>query len=315
MAVTIPTRGPILEIDFVNKVLVESDKQVKLDDDSLYAPTHKLSGDLLTRFMEDCLGEFWHTANDQLQAVFIYNDGTAYCQRKKKKYNFASGQEVFSTYEFTGHTTEQVADLEKKIRNFIEANTLLRVFKVEASIQKIEDEFMFFEYTLMKRIEERNNILAVTDWHMLPDIEEKYEGEKEHWKKYRKFIREITFGNPTDYPTPLDYFKAIKTFKFPIDPRNYRDQYPDGLDNDGNPVEYLSTDDQWVERDTDSSKDLIENRLSNIAQMRGGYLQSKKTVTAEVKKMMQELQLEDFVEGGIDYNDVYTEDEVNDLAN
>ena len=49
--------------------------------------------------------------------------------------------------------------------------------------------------------------------------------------------------------------------------------------------------------------------------MRGGYLQSKKTVTAEVKKMMQELQLEDFVEGGIDYNDVYTEDEVNDLAN
>ena len=68
--------------------------------------------------------------------VFIYNDGTAYCQRKKKKYNFASGQEVFSTYEFTGHTTEQVADLETKIRNFIEANTLLRVFKVESFYPK-----------------------------------------------------------------------------------------------------------------------------------------------------------------------------------
>jgi len=167
---------------------------------------------------------------------------------------------------------------------------------------------------LNTHLQERNLILSVTDWRILPDVVDKYPGEKAMWQKYRQTIRELTFKDPTEYNTPLEFFRSIKEFKWPIDPKNYWEQYPDGLDDNGNPVEYLATDDQWVERDTESSRDLIESRLYHISTMRQNYLKEERTVRSEVKKMMQELRLEDFIEGGIDYTKIYTEDELNDMV-
>jgi len=307
-------RSATLEVDFQNKIINDTSARVLLPDGREYVPTVSLSGEMMDRFKEEALGEFWHTENDQIQALFFYSDNYLYCQRKKKKFDFAQQQQVYSTYTFTGYTEEQVIELEKKVRNFITAQNTARLYDVEARLQKIDEEFLFFESTWLKRMNEKNSILAVTDWRMSPDVEEKYEGERDLWVRYRQEIRNLKFGEPRDYPTPLDFFRAIKTFKFPIDPKFYREAYPDGLDKDGNAVAYLSTDDQWVSRDTDSSRDLIESRLTNISTMRQNYLQSKKVVSTEVKEMMKLLRLEDFVEAGIDYTQIYTEEDVNDLV-
>lgn len=308
-------RSATLEVDFQNKIINDTSARVLLPDGREYVPTYSISGDMLDRFKEEALGEFWHTENDQLEALFFYTDNYLYCQRKKKKFDFAQQQQVYSTYTFTGYTEEQVVELEKKVRNFITAQNTARLYDVEARLQKIDEEYLFFEHTWLKRMQEKNWILASTDWRMSPDVLEKYEGERDLWIRYRQEIRDLKFGEPRDYPTPLDFFRAIKTFKFPIDPKFYREMYPDGLDNDGNPVAYLSTDDQWVARDTDSSTDLISSRLTNISTMRQNYIKSKKVVAAEIKAMMQQLRLEDFVEAGIDYTQIYTEEDINDMVN
>ena len=307
-------RSATLEVDFQNKIINDTSARVLLPDGREYVPTVSLSGEMMDRVKEEALGEFWHTENDQIQAVFFDSDNYWYCQRKKRKFDFAQQQQVYSTYTFTGYTEEQVIELEKKVRTFIGAQNTARLYDVETRLQKIDEEFLFFESTWLKRMNEKNSILAVTDWRMSPDVEEKYEGERDLLIRYRQEIRNLKFGEPKDYPTPLDFFRAIKTFTFPVDPKFDREMYPNGLDNDGNPVEYLSTDDQWVSRDTDSSRDLIESRLTNISTMRQNYIKSKKVVTAEVKEMMKLLRLEDFVEAGIDYTQIYTEEDINDLV-
>lgn len=308
-------RSATLEVDFQNKIINNTAARVLLPDGREYVPTVSLSGEMMDRFKEEALGDFWHTENDQMQALFFYSDNYLYCQRKKKKFDFVGQQEVYSTYTFTGYTEEQVIELEKKVRTFIEAQNTARLYDVETRLGKIDEEFLFFESTWLKRMQEKNSILAVTDWRMSADVAEKYEGERDQWVKYRQAIRDLKFGEPKDYDTPLAFFRAIKTFKFPIDPKFYRQMYPDGLDNDGNAAPaYLESDDQFVARDTDSSSDLVESKLVNISTMRQNYLKSKKIVTTEVKEMMKLLRLEDFVEAGIDYTQIYTEEDVNDLV-
>lgn len=304
----------ILEIDFQNRVVLDSSKRVYTpENDTLKVPGYVVKAEYMDRFLES-FDSFWHTENDQLQALMFYDDDSLFCQRKKLKYDFVSGQKVYTTYTFTGYTSEQVSELLLKVRAFLDAETVVRQLSVNQHLKKVDENLLFFEKTLMKRMQERNLILSVTDWRILPDVVEKYPGEREMWMKYRQTIRDLTFKDPTEYPTPLDFFKSIKSFKWPIDPKNYWEQYPDGLDNNGNPVEYLSTDDQWVERDTESSRDLIESRLYHIATMRQNYLKEEKVVRDEVKKMMQELRLEDFVEAGIDYTKIYTQEEIDDMV-
>ncbi len=48
--------------------------------------------------------------------------------------------------------------------------------------------------------------------------------------------------------------------------------------------------------------------------MRQDYTKAERTTTSAVKEMMKLLQLEDFVEGGIDYTKIYTEEDLNDMA-
>jgi len=302
----------VLELDFLNRILADTENTIVWKDGNVTVPSRVLDKDHLDRFL-GILDSFWHTEVDQLERVVFYDDNSLFCQRKKLKYDFSSGQKVYTTYTFVGYTTDQVIELRKKIVDFIQASDHARLLKVRRYVSKVDENILFYDKTYLKRMQERNNILNATDWRVLPDVEDSYPGEKDMWKKYRQTVRGLTLEKLEDYPTPLDFFKAVKTFKWPIDPKFYWDQYPEGLDNDGNPVEYLSTDDQWVERDTESSRDFIEGKLIHITHMRDNYLAAERIMRADVKEMMKLLRLEDFVEAGIDYTKIYTEEELEDI--
>lgn len=302
-----------LEVDFLNKVIFDTSKSVDVGGGQITIPLIQINGEILDRFRE-CVDGLWHSENDQLESLHFYTDGTLFCQRKKLKYDFANQQQVYSTYTFTGFTSEQAQELRDKISLLIEAEKVVRIIKVEGHLSKIDDQILFFEKTYIKRMEEKNSILAATDWRVLPDVVESYSGEKDLWITYRQKIRELVLSNPEDYPTPLEFFKAIKTLKWPVDPKIYRDLYPDGLNAAGETVPYLSTEDQFVERDTESSRDLVESRLGHIYSLRQNYINSRRVVAAEVKEMMKLLRLEDFVEAGIDYTKIYTPEEINDMV-
>lgn len=305
----------VLEVDFLNNIIISTEFTVKAfdqDNNPLQSsPFFAIDKEMMQRFLDSIEG-FWHNENDQLQSLHFYADGHLLCQRRKLKYDFANQRQTYSTYNYVGFTAEQVSTLKQQIINFVEAEKLVRILKVETSIKKVDEEILFFEKTFLKRMQERNNILAVTDWRILPDVQESYEGERDMWIKFRQAIRNSVYKDPESYPTPLDFFRDVKTMKWPVDPKVYRNLYPDGVDSVGNPVEYLDPEDpdQWVERDVESSRDLVESRLSHISSMRQGYIESKRVVSAAVKEMMKNLRLEDFVEAGIDYTKIYTKEEL-----
>lgn len=302
-----------LEVDFLNKVIIDTSRAIDIGGGQTTVPLIQVDGEMLDRFRE-CVDGFWNSENDQLESLHFYNDGTLFCQRRKLKYDFANQQQVYSTYTFTGYTDEQVQELRNKILTFLDAEKTVRIMKVERHLSKIDDEILFFEKTYIKRMAEKNAILAATDWRVLPDVVESYPGETAMWMEYRQKIREIVLSSPEDYSTPLEFFRAIKTLKWPVDPKTYWDIYPNGLNADGESVGYLSTEDQFVERDTESSRDLVESRLGHIYSLRQNYIDSRRVVAKEVKEMMKLLRLEDFVEAGIDYTKVYTAEEINDMV-
>jgi len=303
----------VLELDVLNSIIVNPTASVTLDNGATTFPTFNIASEFMGRFLES-LDSFWHTENDQLQALSFYADGTLYCQRRKLKYDFASGQKVYSTYVYTGYTNDQIAELKQKVESFFGAVHVIKELKINKYVEKIDKEYLFFEKTYLKRRREKNDILIATDWRVLPDVADTYEGEKDLWIEYRRTIRGLLLKSPTEFESGLAFFKYISTMKWPVDPKNYREMYPDGLSKEGTPVAYLSTDDQWVERETDSSRDLIESRLQNIISLRQNYLTSERKTTKLVKDIMKELRLEDFVEGGVDYTKIYTEEDINELT-
>ncbi|AOV58537.1 hypothetical protein T040910_032 [Synechococcus phage S-CAM3] len=303
----------ILELDLVNDVLMNTSASVTLDDGTTTIPKYHMAPEFMERFVES-LDSFWHTEKDQLEAISFYEDGSTFCQRKKLKYDFASGQKVYSTYTFTGFTQEQSDALQQRIRDFFAATEVIKELKINQYIGKIDKEYLLFDKTYLKRVREKNDILTATDWRILPDVVDSYEGEKDLWIKYRQEVRSLVLKEPSNFASGLEFFKYIITLKWPIDPKGYRELYPGGLDVNGNAVEYLSTDTQWVERETDSSRDLVESRLGNIISMRQNYLSAERRTTKVVKDIMKELRLEDFIESGIDYSKIYTEDDLEELT-
>ena len=96
----------------------------------------------------------------------------------------------------------------------------------------------------------------------------------------------------------------------------YGNWFPVGFDENGDAVEYLKADDekQWVEVSTDSSTDIWKQRLMAVNELRAKYKNSTTVVQKEMRDMMKTLRVEDFVDGGIDYTKIYTQEEIDALG-
>ena len=312
----IQLRRAILEFDCLNNQLrYLEDIYVSPDGKRPIVPTYKIDEDLKDRFLENYLDSFWHSEKDQMEHIVFYTDGTAQCQKRKLRYDFSSESQYWESYAFTDMTNQQITDLKNKFVDLHSTQKVVKEFKIENKIKKVDENLLYFDQTLGKRIGERDQMLTVTDWRVLPDIEDSYVGEKDEWIKYRVELRKLCKQKVEDYDTPLALFRSLFEMKWPIDPKIYREKYPNGQDANGVAVEYLKADDpvQWVERETDSSTDIIQSKLLNIGELRQRYADANKVTTAEVRDMMKLLKFEDFVEGGIDYTRVYTQDEIDAL--
>jgi hypothetical protein len=312
----IQLRRAILEFDCLNNQLrYLEDTYVSPDGKKPIVPTYKIDEDLKDRFLETYLDSFWHSEKDQMEHIVFYTDGTAQCQKRKLRYDFSSESQYWESYSFTDMTNQQIADLKNKFLNLHSTQKIVKEFNIENRIKKVDENLLYFDQTLGKRMGERDQLLAVTDWRVLPDVEDSYVGEKDEWIKYRAELRKLCKQSVDDYDSPLALFRSLFDMKWPVDPKIYRQKYTDGKDANGVAVEYLKADDsvQWVERETDSSTDIIQSKLLNIGELRQRYADANKVTTTEVRDMMKLLKYEDFVDGGIDYTRVYTQEEIDDL--
>ena len=303
----------VLEIDLLNSLVIDATHILQLPNGKSICQPVKILPDVMERFKTEVVGDTFHMEGDELQHVVFYSDDTALIQRKKLKYDFATNSSTEVQYIFNGATTEQILALKARVTELVSASNIVREKQISEKIVKISKEQLFYDAKMNKRMEERKAMLKGSDWRVLPDIEDSYEGEKEMWKKWRKTLREMDVFTAT-YEDNLALFKALHNLKWPIDPSIFRRAFPDGVDQDGNPVEYLGTDDQWTKRDIDASKDYTSDRLTSVIEWRDRSTNAKRNVAQAVQDLMKLMRLEDFVENGIDYSEFYDEEDINDLA-
>ena len=322
MAVQI--REAMLEVDFINEIAIRHDKQFLLPKSTqnpsgkiVEIPKYTFKDGMKDRFLTEVAGSYWHDpGKDELETVIFYTDNSCFAQRRKLKYSFETKSNYHESYRFTAPGQNEILELRNNI--FLFLDTIKWVDEVETiqMTNKVDSELLFFDQTYGKKIRQKEMSLQACDWRVLPDIDDSYTGEKDEWKKYRAELRSLLIKKPQDFTRPMDFFKDITTMKWPVDPKTYRTEYPNGQDENGVAVEYLKADDekQWVETPTEAATDVWSNRLLAMNELRNKYKDSSQIVAAELRTFMKKIKLEDFVAGGIDYTKLYTQEEFDALG-
>ena len=177
-------RRSVLEIDLLNSLVIDATHILQLPNGTKVNQPIKILPDVMERFKTEVVGDTFHMEGDELQHVIFYSDDTALIQRKKLKYDFATNSSTAVQYVFNGATTEQIQALKERVVNLIAASNVVREKQISEKIVKISEEQLFYDAKMNKRLEERKAMLKGSDWRVLPDIEDSYEGEKEMWKKW-----------------------------------------------------------------------------------------------------------------------------------
>lgn len=276
-----------IEIDFLNKFIVMPNTSFGAS----AATAKSIDPNLLEKFFEN-IDSFWHTENDRLQYFIYYNNGTYFCQRKKLKYDFNNKINYWQTYSFKNIPAERIDELYVKIQAFALVNSDVKRFNALSEIEEIGQESIFYERRLLKKIADKNAMLSVSDWRVLPDIEDSYPGEKDMWFKWRSTLRSETIKSHTEFDNKLEFLKYLYEIKFPIDPKLYLQLYPDRKDIDGNDVEYLSTPDQWVKYDSEASSDFITANAIRILNYSKGHAEAKIRVKKAILAAIKEFDVE-----------------------
>lgn len=276
-----------IEIDFLNNYIFVPNE----DEVALVTSAKKIDPKLVDKFFET-IDEFWHTENDQLQYFIYYNTGEYLCQRKKLKYDFETKTNYWQTYNFKNAPTEKVDELYDRVQAFSLLNKDVKQFLRFSEVSEVGQESIFYERRLLKKITEKNTMLATSDWRILPDVVDSYPGEKDMWIKWRNTMRSEVIKRPEEFENRLEFLKYLYELKFPVDPKIYRNLYPGGKDSEGNVVEYLSTPDQWVTYDLEASSDFITANAIRALNYTKGFIESRIRVKKSILAILKEFDVE-----------------------
>jgi hypothetical protein len=267
----------VVEVNFKEKIIVREVEHACMCTDEIW------NGIILAG-----LGQDWHDPDvDELEYFQYWSDGSYICQKRRLRTDSSTGNTYWKNYAFRDATEEEA---ERVANIFAGVFTLAKEEKrtnwIEEGKEFFDQEF-YYEAKYVKYQKQVASMLLYSDWRMLPDIEEAFEGELEMWKEWRRRLRGLIPKYET-FATPYDAFKHVSLMKYPIDPKMYIQKYPN------RDVEYLSTEDQFEKLDFKASSDYVAQNVENISDFVQNWVQSDIIVTEKVYKLIQELEMFDF---------------------
>lgn len=278
--VEVPIRTVKIEANFKEKIIV-------LDGTVAAAVTEEVWDGVVI----PGLTSYWHDpGKDEIEYFIYYDDGSYVCQKRRLRMDPQTEAYYWKSYAFADASLE-------------EAETVYSVLSAVHTLQKAErrnkwieesrqlfDRQIYYEAKWRKYRAQISQMLLYSDFRMLPDYEENFPGEQQMWVTWRKELRKVLPKYET-FETPYAAFMHISTMKYPIDPTFYFEKYPEGKDVDGNPVEYLSTEDQYDKLDFKASSDFVAANVANIADFVNNYIESEIFVTTKVYDLIGQLEM------------------------
>ncbi len=212
----------------------------------------------------------WDSAKDKLEVFVVKKDGTYLIQRNKYKKNFADNTGKWVSYEFdpAGTNDYNVEQLATQIKEkFIEYKDV-QENRYELAIQNEYARTNALTWNKIKIV--RKFMLQDSDYIFLEDSPVSA-ADKELWKKYRAYIRDIPIiqnaGTPYDvvFPITPDEYNKRKTL-------DVDDIITNTLGDQGTDTEYLNSSYHFWK--------MSENTLSSFAQRMAFYIVAR-TSTVE----------------------------------
>ena len=284
-----------MQLDLINNTILQAPNSATTlsDFNTASLQTLEFEDELKTKFLE-MIGSFWHTEEDTLDFFSYYNDGTYMAQRSRQKYDFKSESLYWSEYQFKSSSQEQATQVYNTARALFAVAAKRKTDVALRKTEALDKEINFFESKWIKRSREKQMMLNSSDWRVLPDIEDSYEGEKAMWIAWRAKIRSIAVPTPEQYDDKLAFAQTLYNQVYPIDPKNYRNLYPNGMLEDGvTPAPaFMDPDDadQWTNYDDDASSDFLDSRMINklmYAKQRASGTKRVKREVLDIIKLMQ----------------------------
>lgn len=273
---TVAQREVILEINFSEKLAAR--------------------GQIATHFKDEVwenvilksLPSTWHDpGKDEIQFLVFYNDKTYFCQKRRSKYDFESKSSYWASYVYSEGSKEQAQELYEIFDGVSRVQKQANYsFWIEKG-KELYDQAFYYEAKWVKKMKDIQTMLLYSDWRVLPDAPQKFDGERDMWIKWRDEMRSLMVSYDS-FETPYKAFEYVSKLKFPLDPRNYLKEYPE------KDVEYLSSEDQYVKQEFMASNDWVAARIMDINDFMENYIPSEVYVTKKVKELLDELKMEQY---------------------
>jgi hypothetical protein len=249
-------KSTILEYDSKNRMVLVRvfNKENETKYNAIYL-SEQLNQNILTNLPSELSDD-----KDRIILFGIYDDGTFMMFKEKMKYDFATKQAKWVKYEVTDITVKDAKEVFEVLKSAVFIQQTVDSEERNSAILEIltKDEYIDELYNNM--IFKRDELLRNSDYRVLPDYPELFEGEQNLWIQWRTELRSIVKLSE-DFDNELDYLIYLQEFKWPIDPLVYHSEYPK------KDVEYLSTDNQYdkiPERVSTGFQEIIRKNSINI---------------------------------------------------
>jgi len=196
---------------------------------------------------------------DKLILFAIYDDGSYDLVKQKMKYDFATKQAKWVKYESNELSLEQAKEIFDVLKSMLFLQQIIEKKEKHDAILEIVNKQEYLDLRYEEYCQQRDILLRESDYRVLEDYPESFEGEKNLWITWREILRNFV-KKPSDFTDPLEYITHCENFAWPHDPLVYYSTYPN-LD-----VEYLSTEDQFKKQyeliSTEAQQRISNNILS-----------------------------------------------------
>ena len=158
----------LLEADFLNGSFSEQRSAEYYESDYSQPRRTQVDQDLIKKFIDTQVDEFWHSDKDKIEFIQFFNDGMYFCQRRKTVYDFANNTSYPKVYSFTSATKEQAEAFYTKVKDFFFVVKEVANLKIEEKVEEIDSQVVFWEQRWRSLRRQKVNMLGLSDWRVLP---------------------------------------------------------------------------------------------------------------------------------------------------
>lgn len=250
-----------------------------------------LSQDLNNNLLKN-VPDKWSNENDRILVFAIKEDGTYFLEKEKMKYDFNSKQTRWIQYEYKNLSLDEAKELFEVIQATAVLNNTKKEYEVNSALLELSRKDFYLDKIYLDKKALAEAYLRDSDWRVLPDAPERFDGEIELWKIWREKLR-TTIKKPSDFESDLDYLLYDEDFMWPINPDMYYSKYPNCE------VEYLSTEDQYTYGDvsiTNEKQELLSKQITAAVKQAKFDAENGVPINTEFYKIIEKYKLLEGIE-------------------